>query len=220
MDSVIETQRASHEEIERYEQALADVLMQQPVGVSAALKLSIDSMSLLQQRNLTRRDRKAAEILARIGELRHNLTSLYEDAPGLRPIELAALSAPPGGEGVDELAEFYSRFEKVKDFHRKNTGLNARELIMAIDDMVHSDGVQTIEVEGEDEAVEIDPLENVFSGEEAFGRHLDLYEAHAQFLNLKGSTRLSYIGYLDMMKSGRVERTLDVREKSHAAYLQ
>lgn len=35
MNSVIETQRACHEEIERYEQALADVLMQQPVGVSA-----------------------------------------------------------------------------------------------------------------------------------------------------------------------------------------
>ncbi|BEI85280.1 hypothetical protein CcaverHIS002_0506810 [Cutaneotrichosporon cavernicola] len=204
MDSVIETQRACHEEIERYEQALADVLVQQPIG----------------QRNQTRRDRKAAEILARIGELRHNLALLYEDAPGLRPTELAALSAPPPGEGVDELAEFYTRFEKVKDFHRKNTGLNARALIASIDDMVDSDGLQVIEVEGEEEPVIIDLLDSVFSGEEAYGRHLDLYEAHAQFLNLKGSTRLSYIAYLDMLKSGRIERTLDVREKSHPAYLQ
>lgn len=35
MDSIIETQRACHEEIERYEQALADVLMQNPTAVSS-----------------------------------------------------------------------------------------------------------------------------------------------------------------------------------------
>lgn len=34
MDSIFETQRATHEEIERYEQALADVLMQNPTAVS------------------------------------------------------------------------------------------------------------------------------------------------------------------------------------------
>ena len=66
MDSIIETQRALHEEIERYEQALADVLMQQPNA----------------QRNITRRDRKAAEIMTKIGELRQNLVHMYEDAPG------------------------------------------------------------------------------------------------------------------------------------------
>lgn len=53
-----------------------------------------------------------------------------------------------------------------------------------------------------------------------YGKHLDLYLAHSQYLNLKGSTRLSYVGYLDMLKQGRVERTLDLRERSHAAYLE
>lgn len=66
MDSIIETQRATHEEIERYEQALADVLMQNPTI----------------QRNIARRDRKAADILIRIGELKKNLVLMYEDAPG------------------------------------------------------------------------------------------------------------------------------------------
>lgn len=81
---------------------------------------------------------------------------MYEDLPGLRPTELSLLSAPAPGEGVDELAEFYTRFEKVKDFHRKNTNLNARALINAIDDLVNSDGLQTVEVEGEEEPVVID----------------------------------------------------------------
>lgn len=33
MDSIIETQRQTHEELDRYEQALADVLMQNPTVV-------------------------------------------------------------------------------------------------------------------------------------------------------------------------------------------
>lgn len=66
MDSIVETQRALHEEIERYEQALADVIMQAPTI----------------QRNIARRDRKAADILTRVTELRNNLVLTYEDAPG------------------------------------------------------------------------------------------------------------------------------------------
>lgn len=60
----------------------------------------------------------------------------------------------------------------------------------------------------------------MFSGEEAYGRHLDLYQPHTMYLNLKGSSRLSYVAYLDMLRHGRVERTLDLREKGHPDYLQ
>jgi splicing factor 3A subunit 3 len=63
-------------------------------------------------------------------------------------------------------------------------------------------------------------LDSVFTGEEAYGKHLDLYLSHSQYLNLKGATRLSYIGYLDMLRHGKVERTLDVKEKSIPAYLE
>lgn len=61
-------------------------------------------------------------------------------------------------------------------------------------------------------------MDSVFSGEEAFGKHLDLYYAHSQYLNLEGTTRLSYIGYLDMLRGGSVERNLETRERSTAAY--
>lgn len=67
----------------------------------------------------------------------------------LRPVELQLLSVPPAGEGVDQLGEFYSRFEKVKEFHRKNQNINARQFLSEIDEMVQSDGLQTTEVEGE-----------------------------------------------------------------------
>lgn len=63
-------------------------------------------------------------------------------------------------------------------------------------------------------------MDNVFTGEETYGKHLDLYYYHTQYLNLKGSSRLSYIGFLDMLRHGRVERSLDLRERGHPAYLE
>lgn len=32
-------------------------------------------------------------------------------------------------------------------------------------------------------------MDSVFSGEEAYGKHLDLYTSHSQYLNLKGAVR-------------------------------
>ena len=63
-------------------------------------------------------------------------------------------------------------------------------------------------------------MDSIFSGEEAYGKHLDLYFSHTQYLNLQGANRLSYIAYLDMLRHGQVERTLDIREKSTAQYLE
>ena len=43
MNSIIETQRQAHEEIESYEQALAEVLMQNPTTVSRSAKIMLNS---------------------------------------------------------------------------------------------------------------------------------------------------------------------------------
>lgn len=83
MDSIYETQRQTHEEIERYEHALAEVLLQAPTIVGRLpLYRVLAYRTNLQQRNITRRDRKAAEILDRIVALRESLVRQYEDAPG------------------------------------------------------------------------------------------------------------------------------------------
>jgi splicing factor 3A subunit 3 len=158
-----------------------------------------------QQRNITRRDRKAAEILDRIVQLRSDLVTQYSDLPGLRPKELALLSASGTGSGQDDLQEFYKRFEKVKDFHRKNPGMNARQFINELDDLVRSDGLQSVQVDDDEEAIVVDrelatnqsqlkltliiALDSVFSGEEAYGKHLDLLLSHSQYLNLRGANR-------------------------------
>ncbi|OCF31700.1 splicing factor 3A subunit 3 [Kwoniella heveanensis BCC8398] len=202
MDSIIETQRQTHEEIERYEQALADVLGQNPTV----------------RKNITRRDRKAAEILDRVGTLRKELVDLYEDIPGLRPRELELLSAPPAGQ--DDLAEFYTRYNKIKSFHQRNPGISSRQFVNELDDLVKGDGVQSIQVDGDAEPTILDPLDAVFTSNEAYGKFLDVTLPHSQYLNLRGATRLSYIAFVELLKQGKVERNLDLKEKSQAGYLE
>ena len=52
--------------------------------------------------------------------------------------------------------------------------------------------------EGESATTEID---NMFTGEEAFGRFLDLTTLHEEYLNLAGVKRVSYLQYLNMFDS-------------------
>ena len=89
-----------------------------------------------------------------------------------------------------------------------------------IDELVRSDGLQTVYVEDEEEPLIIDPLDSVFSGEEAYGKRVDLYQAHTMYLNLRGANRLSYVAFLDMLRRGYVERTLDMKERSSPTYLE
>jgi splicing factor 3A subunit 3 len=43
-------------------------------------------------------------------------------------------------------------------------------------------------------------LDKKFSGEESFGRFLDLHELHDQYLNLKDVKRINYLTYLEQME--------------------
>lgn len=76
------------------------------------------------------------------------------DGYSLRPKELGLLSAPPGGG--DDLAEFYIRFEKIKDFHRKNQNINSRQFVNELDELVRGDGVQTMQLDPDEDPVIID----------------------------------------------------------------
>ena len=88
-----------------------------------------------------------------------NLFSLVSitEVDRLRPVELAALTAPPGSKGNgDDLDEFYSRFEKIKDFHRQHRNINARGFIHELDDLVNGDGLETVYVDDESEPIVVD----------------------------------------------------------------
>ena len=98
MDSILELQRQTHEETERFERALATVLSKpQP---SQQVKLA--------------NEHKAAQILDRISSRVSSLSAQYQDE-ATRQSELEMLS----GKKPDDLDEFYGRLKKIKDHHTK-----------------------------------------------------------------------------------------------------
>ncbi|GHJ85493.1 hypothetical protein NliqN6_1895 [Naganishia liquefaciens] len=212
MDSIIELQRQEHEEVERYEQALADILNKHTTG----------------RRGELRNHQKALDVLNRLDERQRLLRSQYEDKEGFRAAEIEALSVPAStgkGNPQDDLSEFYSRFNRINRVHadRQASGAAGQEpelrgFLRSLEELVASDGLERVTLEDGEEEV-IDPLDTLFTGEESVGRYLDLYIPHTQFVNLKSARRLTYMQYLNMLSKGLVGEALDQKEKESAAYL-
>jgi splicing factor 3A subunit 3 len=99
MDSIIEVQRQTHEEIEHFERALYQILAK-PQNVH-------------QQR--VQNDHKASQILDRISSRVTTLHNLYHDQDA-RKVELDSLA---GSSTSDDLTEFYNRLGKIQEHHAK-----------------------------------------------------------------------------------------------------
>ncbi len=76
----------------------------------------------------------------------------------VRAQEVAALSATSDGQDSDDLAEFYQRFNKIKDYHARNptADQDLRAFAAELQSMVESDGLQRTRIEGEEEDEVID----------------------------------------------------------------
>ena len=79
---------------------------------------------------------------------------------------------------------------EIKDFHRRYPNEPVENLERAYKRKAPG--------EGESATTEVD---NMFTGEEAFGRFLDLTTLHEEYLNLQGVKRLSYLQYLNTFDS-------------------
>jgi splicing factor 3A subunit 3 len=90
----------------------------------------------------------------------------------------------------EPLEEFYKQLAEIKTFHAKYPNEPVENLERAYK--------KKAPVEGETTTSEID---NMFTGEEAFGRFLDLTTIHELYLNLPSIKRLSYLQYLDSFDS-------------------
>ncbi|CAM0138012.1 unnamed protein product [Umbelopsis sp. WA50703] len=166
MNSVLEQQRSVHEEIERLEQAIVDQYMSQPKT----------------QKERLENEHIVSKFLDRITEKSKQLYNLYDDKDGARKKEIDALATTS-----DTFGEFYERLRVIKDHHRKypNEMAEPAELEFIYEQKQrHEDGT-------EEEA-----LETLFSGEEGFGRFLDLNSLYTQYVNLKHIKRVDYLTYL------------------------
>lgn len=99
MDSVIDLQRQTHEEIERFQRALYDILSRPSTSHERSLQ----------------NEHKASQVLDRITTRLTALNNLYADED-TRKAEINLLSAPAK---QDDLSEFYSRLVKIQEHHNK-----------------------------------------------------------------------------------------------------
>lgn len=132
-------------------------------------------------------DHEMAEMLEMIQVRSRALQELYTDPDQTRANEVAQMSA---GGGLDAL---YELLTVIKDFHQRYPD-NAVE-----------DFARQLEIQLPDPNLPVDPEDRIaklFSGEESYGRFLDLNTLHAEFLNLKrNSTDQSYKRYLEIFDS-------------------
>lgn len=143
-----------------------------------------DSFTLLtkeQIRDRLNRDHQIAGFLNRIQAQSKRLLDIYNDTEGLRTKEIQSIST---GDPFDE---FYKQYAEIKDFHRKYPNEPVENLERAYKRKAPG--------EGESATTEVD---NMFTGEEAFGRYLDLTTIHEDYLNLHNIKRVPYLQYLTM----------------------
>ncbi|KAG6821535.1 hypothetical protein H0H93_000044 [Arthromyces matolae] len=202
MDSIIELQRQNHEELERFERGLSSLLSRNQASHESRLQI----------------EHKASQILDRIQSRVLTLNSLYQDE-GARKAEIGLLSAP---SQQNDLSEFYSRLVKIQEHHAKYPdsvpgGGFDLEIAALLDEPNQEDE------EYEDE----DPISLLFSGEEAYGKYVDLYANHAAYCNLKNiGKRPGYLQYLDLLlaaQSGPIHDSLPKEarfSKDYETYIQ
>ncbi len=104
------------------------------------------------------------------------LQTLYADT-ALRQTELDHVTV------IEDTGNFYEDLKNLKDRHRR--------LQTSIDDIVETEALKSSAYLS-DEA-----FSGLFSGEEVFGRFLDLHEPYVQYVNLKDVKKVDYLRYID-----------------------
>ncbi|KAL0949309.1 hypothetical protein HGRIS_009385 [Hohenbuehelia grisea] len=202
MDSIIEVQRQTHEEIERFERALYTLLSRKSANHDSKLQ----------------NEHKASQVLDRITARTVSLNNLYRDEDA-RKAEIDSLST---ASDPNDLSEFYSRLVKIQEHHAKYPDAVPDGFDLEIAVFLDEPGQEV-----EDEYEEEDPVSLLFSGEEAYGKYLDLYANHTAYNNLKNlGKRPGYLQYLDLLmnaQSGPVhsELTRETRTtKDYETYIR
>lgn len=107
------------------------------------------------------------------------LVEIYEDKDSARKDEIAAL----GGQtatGANVFSAFYDRLKEIREYHRRHPSARVIDA-----------GEEYEQMFKEDPGLD-------FSGEEAFGRYLDLHEFYNRYINSKFGEPMDYTGYIEV----------------------
>ena len=167
MESILEQDRRQHEEKERVKETMKKLILMNKTTLRDNINCDFVTKSLLD---------KAVQI-------NKSILDLKDDKDGLRREEIQDINVMG-----DDLKEFYRRLHEIKTFHRKHPDEIFVPMSVEYDQLYKN--IESSQTE--------DPLSLVqFSGEEGYGKYLDLHQLHLKFINLKGAERVSYVQYLD-----------------------
>ena len=127
--------------------------------------------TLKRHKDLLWNEHRMCHLCEEAGAHAEQLKTIYEDTDGARRAELVALSG--GGRAEIQFKAFNDRLREVQGYYRKFPA---------------SEPLQPATQEGGDDEGYTLPSEPVWSGEEFWGRYLDLHSFHEAWLNLPGNT--------------------------------
>jgi splicing factor 3A subunit 3 len=113
---------------------------------------------------------KVNNTLERIADASKRLEKIYEDKDGSRKEEIASI----GGTGPSLYSLFYDRLREIKDYHRRYPNVQVER----------------------PEDLHLDESEVAFTGEEGYGKYLDLHALYSQFINIHKNKRVDYLTYV------------------------
>ncbi|XP_042033259.1 splicing factor SF3a60 homolog [Salvia splendens] len=145
----------------------------------------------LQTEPPTNKDRlyqshRVRNMIEQIMDTSHKLVDIYEDKDNARKDEIAALGGQSStSANVNVFSAFYDRLKEIREYHRRHPALR---YVDTTDEYEH--------LLKEEPVIE-------FTGEEAFGRYLDLHELYNEYINSKFGKQIEYSAYLDVFSDTR-----------------
>ncbi|KMZ59769.1 Splicing factor 3A subunit 3, putative, expressed [Zostera marina] len=106
------------------------------------------------------------------------LVNIYEDVDGARKEEISVLGGQVAS-GTNLFSTFYDKLKEIRDYHRRHPTAYVLDASEEYEEMLK-----------EEPRIE-------FSGEEAFGRYLDMHELYNMYINSKFGKQIEYSSFLE-----------------------
>jgi splicing factor 3A subunit 3 len=158
--SVLEQLRSAHEDIENIEKAMSLVLMEKHKNQKPSVSCEHALKYLVETTQL--KCKTAADI--------------YQDKDGMRTDDINALAGQRADKKAGDVwTSFYDKVKEVKDYHRRFSVNQGHPELQNAEWFYQR-------------AFEADGTEKIFSGEEEYGKRVDMHELFVQYLNIKKIT--------------------------------
>jgi len=157
--SVLEQLRSAHEDLENIEKAMSSVLMDK--HKNSRLAVSCDH---------------ALKYLVDTAQHKCKMAhDIYLDKDGMRTDDINALAGTRSDKKGDVWTSFYDKVKEVKDYHRRFS------VNQGMPEVHHAHWFY-------ERAFEADKTDKLFSGEEDFGKRVDMHSIYQNFINIKSIT--------------------------------